>query len=148
MNKPLLTIIKPETKTELPLPFADAGIRAGFPSPAQDYMQEVIDLNKELIKHPASTFFARVNGDSMIDANVHDGDLLVIDKDMDPAHGLMAVCYIDGEFTLKFIKKEDDCIWLMPANNKYKPIKVTPDNEFIVWGIVRYIIHKPEQFNP
>lgn len=139
-----LVIHSIDTSLEVSLPFADGGVKAGFPSPAQDYMEGVIDLNKELIKHPASTFIARVVGDSMIDARVHDGDLLVIDKSLSPENGKMAVCYIDGEFTLKFINIEKDIVWLVPANNEFEPIKVTEGQELIIWGIVQYIISKPE----
>lgn len=76
----------------------------------------------------------------MIDANVHDGDILVIDKSLEPRNGDMAVCFIDGEFTIKYIKIEKNSIWLQPANENYKPIKVTIDNDFIIWGIVMYCI--------
>ncbi len=140
MKKKNIEIHQAEVSSELPLPYADGGIKAGFPSPAQDYMEQAIDLNKELIKHPASTFYGRVKGDSMIDANVHDGDILVIDKSLDPQNGDMAVCYIDGEFTIKYIKIEKDVIWLVPANEEYKPIKVTIENDFLIWGIVTYCI--------
>lgn len=137
-----IEIHKIDQSTLLPIPFADEGIRAGFPSPAQDYMQLAIDLNQELIHNPASTFYGRVVGDSMIDAQIYEGDLLVIDKSLEPRDGDLAVCFLDGEFTLKYIDIDDEVIWLRPANNQFKPIKVTPDNEFIVWGIVTYTIKK------
>lgn len=124
----------------LPLVFVDEGIKAGFPSPAQDYISQAIDLNKELIHHPASTFYGRVSGDSMKDAGLSDGDILVIDKSLEPRSGNMAVCFIDGEFTIKYIQIEKEVIWLIPANEKYKPIKVTADNDFLIWGIVTYSI--------
>ena len=130
-----------ETGRRLVLLYADEGIRAGFPSPAQDYMESGIDLNRELIDHPSSTFYGRVKGDSMIDAGVHDGDILVIDKSLEPRDGDMAVCYLDGEFTVKFIRIEKEAIWLVPANPHYAPIRVTADNEFIIWGVVTYFIH-------
>lgn len=137
-----LEIHKIDQLTSLPLPLADEGIRAGFPSPAQDYMQLSIDLNLELIQNPASTFYGRVVGDSMIDAQIYEGDLLVIDKSLEPRDGDMAVCFLDGEFTLKYIEIKKDIIWLKPANTNFNPIKVTSDNEFIVWGIVTYTIKK------
>lgn len=115
-------------------------LRAGFPSPAEDFSEVSIDLNVELIKHPASTFFCRVSGDSMQDMGINDGDLLVIDKSLEPQDGKVAVCYIDGDFTLKEIKIEKDCCWLIPANKDFSPIKVTADNEFLVWGIVTHAI--------
>lgn len=145
MTKPLLTIVPIDLTTNLPLPYADGGIKAGFPNIAQDYLEQAIDLNKELIKHPANTFYGRVSGDSMIDAGVSDGDILVIDKLVEPSNGDMAVCYIDGEFTLKYIKIELDVIWLVPANKEFQPIKVTSENDFLIWGIVQFVIHKPKR---
>lgn len=126
-------------KVELP------EIKAGFPSPAQDYIENIIDLNRELIKNPASTFFGRAKGNSMEGAGIYDGDILVIDKSLDPKDKDIAVCYIDGEFTLKriHIKKEGNkiiSIWLIPENKDYNPIEITPDNTFIIWGIVTYTI--------
>jgi len=142
MNKTNLEIYQSEYHLALALPYADEGIKAGFPSPAQDYLERSIDLNRELIKHPASTFYGRVKGDSMIDAHVHDGDILIIDKSLEPQNGDMAVCFIDGEFTLKYIEIEKEVIWLVPANSKYKSIKVTADNDFLIWGIVTYCIQR------
>lgn len=135
-----LHIYKVDVDSYIPLLYANEGIKAGFPSPAQDYISQVIDLNKELIKHPACTFYGRVSGDSMKDAGLTDGDILVIDKSIEPQTGDMAVCYIDGEFTIKYIRIESDVVWLIPANETYKPIKVTPENEFMIWGIVTYSI--------
>ena len=126
----------------LELPFAEGGIRAGFPSPAQDFIGESIDLNRDLISHAESTFYARAVGDSLKDANVYEGDILVVDKSLEPRDGDMAVCCVDGDFTLKFIEKHPDYLLLRPANAAYKPIKVLPDDYFMVWGIVTYIIHK------
>lgn len=129
----------------LSIPFADAGIRAGFPSPAQDYLEESIDLNKELIEHPAATFYGRVIGNSMIDAGVEEGDILVIDKSIEAQDGDMVVGYLDGEFTLKYLDlsmKEAGVIWLVPANKEFDRIKITKDNNFIVWGVVIYTIKK------
>lgn len=127
-------------ESELELPFVSSGISAGFPSPADDFIDTGIDLNKELIKNPYSTFYGRVRGDSMKDLGIHNGDLLVIDKSLEPQNGKIAVCYIDGEFTVKTIKIENDCCWLVPANENYKPIKVTAENDFVVWGIVINVI--------
>lgn len=145
------------------MPDDKPSVHAGFPSPAQDYMNSFIDLNKELVHHPAATFYARVVGDSMVDAGVEEGDVLVVDKSIEPQEGDMAVCFVDGEFALKFIsfKNPDGTpskpagrpgksysilphkkMWLLPANNKYKPIEVTESNDFTVWGIVTYVIKK------
>lgn len=127
---------------------AAEGIHAGFPSPAQDYMNKCIDLNRELVRHPAATFYGRVVGDSMIDAGVQEGDVLVIDKSLEPAEGDMAVCFLDGEFALKYVTFHDPAgrgeqgLWLLPANPKYRPIRVNEDSAFTVWGVVTYIIKK------
>lgn len=115
-------------------------VQAGFPSAALDFDCTPIDINTLLIKHPATTFFCNVKGDSMRDAGIHDGDLLIIDRSIRPQDGKIAVCYIDGEFTVKRLKVERDCVYLMPENANYKPIKVTEDNELIVWGIVTNVI--------
>ncbi len=117
-------------------------MKAGFPSPAADFAEDRIDINEELIKNPSTTFYARVNGNSMIDSDIHDGDILVIDKSLESENGKVAVCFIDGEFTLKRIKVDKDCLWLMPANIKFEPIKVTEENDFVVWGVVTYVIKK------
>lgn len=141
-----LEIYKADTQSELNLEYADSGIHAGFPSPAQDYAGETIDLNKDLIQHPASTFYGRVVGDSMQEEGITEGDILVIDKSIDPEDGDLAVCCLNGEFTLKRIKLDhiSQKLYLMPSNRKYSPIEVTPDNEFMVWGVVVYTI-KPNR---
>ena len=129
----------------LSIPFEDAGIRAGFPSPAQDYLEESLDLNKELIDHPAATFYGKVIGNSMIDAGIEEGDILVIDKSLEAQNGDMVVGYLDGEFTLKYLDlsmKESGVVWLVPANKEYDRIKITKENNFIIWGVVTYTIKK------
>lgn len=130
-----------DTTSALGLPLAD-NIRAGFPSPAEEYIELAFDLNKELVKHPSSTFYGRVRGNSMIDAGINEGDILVIDKSIYPSDGKKAICYIDGEFTLKTLNVNKNEIFLMPANPNFEPIRITPENEFMVWGIVTYVIHK------
>lgn len=142
MMKKQLEIHKIDLSTSLPLQYADEGIRAGFPSPAQDYLEQAIDLNKELIRHPASTFYGRVAGDSMRDEGIEEGDILVIDKSLELMDDDLAVCFIDGEFTVKRVRLEPDSAWLVPSNPNYPLIKVTPENDFIVWGIVTYTIKK------
>ncbi|MEI6696565.1 MAG: translesion error-prone DNA polymerase V autoproteolytic subunit [Bacteroidota bacterium] len=128
------------TETELKLTVVESGISAGFPSPADDFLDNSIDLNKELIKNPNATFYGRVKGDSMKDAGIHHGDLLIIDKSLRPMDGKIAVCYIDGEFTVKKIKIGKDCCWLIAANENYPPIRVTAENDFIIWGIVVHVV--------
>ena len=130
-----------EENTKLP-EMAQDGIHAGFPSPATDYMTQAIDLNKELVKHPAATFYGRVVGDSMVDAGVDEGDILVIDRALEAKDGDMAVCFVDGEFTLKYLKMENDGITLVPANPKYPQIRITEGVDFKMWGVVTYIIKK------
>ena len=137
-----LDLFMPDLTSVMSLPFADDGIKAGFPSPAQDMTSGAIDLNKELIHHPATTFYARVVGDSMVDAGLEDGDLLVIDKSLSPVEGDKVVAFIDGEFTIKYIRKGEDCYWLVPANEEYEPIRVTEENDFLIWGVVTYSIKK------
>lgn len=135
-------IHKIDISSTLPLQYADEGIRAGFPSPAQDYMEQAIDLNKEIVKHPASTFYGRVVGNSMSGEGIDDGDILVIDKSLELIDGDLAVCFINGEFTVKRVKLEKDFAWLVPSNPDYQPIKVTKDDEFTIWGIVTYTVKK------
>ena len=130
----------PSSKEKLLLPFVSAKVRAGFPSPADDFIETKISLDKELIKNKEATFYARVEGSSMIGANIHDGDLLVIDRSLEPCNNKIAVCFIDGEFTVKRLKIEKDHILLMPENEKFEPIKVTQENDFLIWGVVTYII--------
>lgn len=140
--KKQIELHKIDVSTSLPLKYADEGIRAGFPSPAQDYLEQAIDLNKEVIKHPASTFYGRVVGDSMRDEGIEEGDILIIDKSLELMDDDLAVCFIDGEFTVKRVRMETDAVWLVPSNPDYPLIKVTKDNNFIVWGIVTYTIKK------
>lgn len=130
----------PDFSTTLELPFMDVGISAGFPSPADDFLQLTIDLNAYLVKHRDTTFFAKVKGHSMKNAGIYDGDLLVIDKSLEPQDGKIAICQIDGEFTVKRIKKEKDVVWLIAENEDFQPIKVTADNELMIWGIVVHSI--------
>ncbi len=120
----------------------NSGISAGFPSPAGDFKQERISLDKELIKNKEATFFARVSGESMINAGLEDGDLIVIDRSLEPTNNKIAVCFIDGEFTVKRLLVKKNKIWLNPENANYKAIEVKEDNELIIWGIVTNVIKK------
>ena len=142
MKKEKLTILKPEKGNNLGQWLVEQGISAGFPSPADDFKEIRISLDKELVKNKSATFYARVSGESMVGAGLDDGDLLVIDRSLDPESGKIAVCFVDGEFTVKRIKKEEDRLYLMPENKKYKRIEIKEDNELIVWGIVTYVIKK------
>ena len=130
-----------DISTKLRLAYADDGIRAGFPSPAQDYITVTIELNSTLIQHPAATFYAKVVGDSMCGEGITAGDILIIDRSLEAEHGDLAGCCLDGEFTLKRLcLNRGDKIYLMPSNRKYKPIEVSKDNDFMVWGVVIYTI--------
>lgn len=135
-----IDIFTPDLSSHVALPFADQGIQAGFPSPAQDYISESIDLNHELIRHPAATFYGRVSGDSMIGDGIDPGDILVIDRSIEPSDGDLAVCCLDGDFTLKRISLRHGEVWLIPSNERFDPILVTPECRFEVWGVVTYTI--------
>lgn len=142
-KKPIgLKIYPVSTETELDLQLIEGGVSAGFPSPASDFLDQAIDLNKHLIKNPSTTFIAVTDGNSMKDAGITDKDLLIIDKSLRPTNGKIAVCVIDGEFTLKRLKVTREGIWLVPANNEFKPTKITEFNDFSIWGIVTYSIQK------
>jgi DNA polymerase V len=137
-----LKIYAVSTLTELELPLVESGISAGFPSPAADFLDAIIDLNKYLIKNPSTTFVAFTDGNSLIGAGINNKDLLIIDKSLEPTDGKIAVCIIDGEFTAKRLKVLDKEIWLMPENENFKPIKISEYNDFEIWGIVTFSIKK------
>ena len=141
-EKKILNLFVPKTDNGIGQWLAEEGISAGFPSPADDFKETRISLDKELVKNKEATFYARVSGDSMIEAGLDDGDLLVIDRSKDPLNGKIAVCLVDGEFTVKRIKKEKNRLYLMPENKKYKPIELKEGNELVIWGIVEYVIKK------
>jgi len=126
----------------LALPFACQGISCGFPSPADDYIEQAIDLNKVLIKDHESTFFGRVSGQSMINANIHQGDVVIIDRSLKPRNDCIALCLLNGEFTVKRLEISPTRIVLHPANPDYKSTLITPETDFSVWGVVTYVIHK------
>ncbi|MFL9831067.1 translesion error-prone DNA polymerase V autoproteolytic subunit [Flavobacterium sp. ST-87] len=137
-----LCFYKPNYKSEVRIPFIPDGVSAGFPSPAADFMENNIDLNKELSENPLATFYIKVKGNSMIDAGIEDQDVLIVDRSIEPRDNKIAICFIDGEFTVKRIKLQKDCLYLMPENSNYSPVKVSEENEFIIWGIVTYVIKK------
>ena len=137
-----ITLIDSEFSKELELQIAPE-LRAGFPSPAEEYLHDSLDFNRDLIKHPESTFYGRVIGDSMIDAGINDGDIAVIDKSREPHNGSIVVAYINNEFTIKYLDtthKEEGYIELRPANAKYKPIRIDEGDDFEVWGVVVFTI--------
>jgi len=141
-NKKTLTFFKPEDQSSLAIPYFDQGVSAGFPSPALDFMENKIDLNKALSENPLATFFIKVEGHSMIDAGINDKDVLVVDRSLEPENNKIAVCFIEGGFTVKRLKLKEDGLWLLPENSNYTPIKVTEENSFVIWGMVTYVIKK------
>jgi DNA polymerase V len=137
-----LTFFRPDFESDCKIPYINEGVSAGFPSPAADFMETNIDLNKELSENPLATFYIKVKGNSMIDAGINDKDVLVVDRSLEPQNNKIAICCIDGEFTVKRIQVEKDCLFLMPENSNYEPIKVTEENQLIIWGMVTYVIKK------
>ena len=138
--------IYPVTRVkDLKLPFFDIGIVAGFPIPLDnDEKSQDIEVLKMLCPYPESSYLIRVEGDSMIDAGIESGDIVIVDKsNRNPSESEVAVCEFNGEYTLKRFVKRNGCGWLVPANPDYPEIKVTPDDSFSIWGTVTYIIHKP-----
>ena len=137
-----LTFFTPKKTNSLGAILVNAGISAGFPSPADDFKEERLSLDDEFIKNKEATFFARVSGQSMIGAGLNDNDLLIIDRSIEPEHNKIAVCFLDGEFTVKRLKVSKEGIWLQPENPDYPIIKITSENDFIIWGIVTNVIKK------
>ena len=140
MSKKNLTFFKPDFENPTTLPYFEGGIKAGFPSPATDFEGTQISLDKVLVKNFEATFYAKADGTSMIGAGIDDGDIMVIDRSIEPTDGKIAVCCIDGEFTVKRIKIKKDGIYLMPENKTFQPIKIEEGNKLFVWGIVTYVI--------
>ena len=134
-------VFRPETGERQEMPFFTARISAGFPSPADDYMDRKLDLNEYLIKHPAATFFVRVEGESMIGAGIHSGDILIVDRALEPADHKIVIAVLNGELTVKRIKKTKGKLCLIPDNSAYQPIEVTPEMNLEVWGVVTHVIH-------
>lgn len=141
-KKQKLELLVPGKGSGIEIPYFEGGISAGFPSPADDFREDRISLDRELINDPDATFFARVNGDSMQGAGMDDGDLLVIDRSIEAYDGSIAVCFVEGEFTVKRIKKEKDKIFLMPENPKYEPIEISGDKILNIWGVVTNIVKR------
>jgi|TARA_B110000967_G_scaffold114006_1_gene116657 DNA polymerase V len=139
-NSQTLTFFSSEVHENSGAAFVDIGISAGFPSPAEDFVQERVSLDKILIKNQEATFFARVSGQSMIDAGINDKDLLVIDRSLEPINNKIAVCFIDGEFTVKRLRVDGAKVWLKPENPEYPIIEITEENDFLIWGVVTNVI--------
>ncbi len=129
-------------KDPLNLPFFSTVVQAGFPSPAEDYIEKMLDLNDLLVKHPIATFFVRVMGDSMREAGIQSEDILVVDRSLEPAHGKIIVAYLNGEFTVKRLSIVGKQTSLVAENPFYPPLEISEYDDFQVWGVVTYIIHK------
>lgn len=131
-----------EQRSRVELPLYLAAVQAGFPSPADDFIDKTLDLNEYLIRHPAATFFVRVAGDSMIGAGMHPGDILVVDRAIEPAGNRIVIAAVGGELTVKRIRAERGRLFLAPENPDYPAIEITEDTDFEIWGVVVSVIHK------
>ena len=138
-NLDLFSIIK---NTQINTPVFLDKISAGFPSPATDYMENKLDLNEYLIKHPAATFIVKTSGSSMIDADINSGDLLIVDRSLTPRNNNIVIASIFGDLTVKKIKKKDKSFFLVSANEDYPSIEIKEEMECFIWGVVTYIIHE------
>ncbi|WP_264520166.1 LexA family protein [Flavobacterium sp. N1994] len=138
--KKTISFFIPDRENSQKHSFISGGIKAGFPSPAADFDETKISLDNVLVKNHEATFYAKASGNSMIGAGIDDGDIMVIDRSLEPTNNKIAVCYIDGEFTVKRITITKEGVHLMPENKDFQPIKITEDNELIIWGIVTYVI--------
>jgi DNA polymerase V len=141
-SKEVVEIFKAEAAIALPLPIYLAQVQAGFPSPADSYLDRTLDLNTLLIHHPAATFFVKVTGDSMRNAGISSGDLLVVDRSLEAADNKIVIAIVNGEFTVKRLKIRDNKISLVPENPAYPILHLKEESDFQVWGVVTYVIHK------
>ena len=139
---PALEIMGFKLGPSLELPMLLSAVPAGFPSPAEDYIDQHLDLNDHVVRHPASTFFVRATGESMAGAHIQPGDILVVDRALEPANGRIVIAALDGELTVKRLRRRGERLYLEPANPTYSAIEITQDMDFEVWGVVTYIVHK------
>ena len=128
------------TQESIFCPLYSSRVQAGFPSPADDYIEDHLDLNQYLIKHPAATFFVRAEGESMVGANIHSGDLLIVDRSITPSHGKIVIAAIQGELTVKRLSQQAGKIQLLPENPKFAPIDITENSDLVIWGVVTHVI--------
>jgi DNA polymerase V len=135
-------VFSPQKRTKRSLPFYLSSIKAGFPSPADDYIERSLDLNEHLIKHPSSTFFVKVKGDSMVNAGIFSGDILIVDRSVQSYHNKIIVAIFNGEFTVKRFRKAGGKIFLIAENPDYPGIAVTEEMDFEIWGVVTNVIHQ------
>lgn len=132
-----------QNKPETLLPLFSSSVQAGFPSPADDYIERYLDLNTEFIRHPAATFFLRATGDSMKNAGIFAGDLLLVDRSLEPADGKIVIAAINGELTVKRLSKKNGKTRLLPENSDFKPIEISGEEDLIIWGVVTLVLHEP-----
>jgi len=133
-----------EKRTSRPIPLSSGTVQAGFPSPADDYAEKSIDLNEQLVRNPTSTFFVRARGDSMKDAGITSGDILVVDKSIPAANRHIVVAMLDGDFTVKRLRRRNNRVFLESGNQEFPPREITPDQELVIWGVVTFVIHQPK----
>ena len=131
-----------EANTSLAIPLAAASVQAGFPSPAEDHVERSLDLNEHLIRNPAATFFVTVRGESMRDAGIASGDLLVVDRSVRAADRRVVVAMLDGDFTVKRFRQQAGRVWLEAANDAFPPVELGEDRDLVIWGVVTYVIHQ------
>lgn len=141
MTTTVETISTPDFSTSYRLPVFLGRLPAGFPSPADDYIEGKLDLNRHLIKHPAATFFVRVTGNSMTGAGIHSGDLLIVDRSLEPTDGQVVVAVLDGELTVKRLQMRQGVTRLLAENSLYRPIEITEQQTIAIWGVVTNVIH-------
>ena len=137
-----LEFYSPEISNHRNLNMYSHRVPAGFPSPAEDFLEKRLDLNDYLIKNKSATFLIKVKGDSMVNAGIFDGDILIIDRSVEPTDNKIVLGIINGEFTVKRINTKGEKLLLMPENENFKTIEVTPEMDFQIWGVVTYAIHK------
>lgn len=138
----MLDLYTPHWDKLIPLPFAGMSVRAGFPSPADDYIEDRLDLNEHLVAHPNATFYVRVSGESMILAGIQDGDTLVVDRSLEARNEDVVVATLNGEFTVKRLVYRKSQPWLIPCNPVFSDIRLTEDMDSVIWGVVTSVIHK------
>lgn len=138
----MLTFYTPHRERALPLPLVATRVKAGFPSPADDYIEERLDLNEKLVEHPGATFFVRVSGESMLNAGIRDGDTLVVDRSLEARNDDIVIAVIDNEFTVKRLVYRAARPWLIPCNPEFSEIELSEDMDTIIWGVVTSVIHQ------
>lgn len=142
MEVKIVDIARVDADSCMSIPSFLSAVQAGFPSPAEDYIEKKLDINELVVQHPSATFFVRVEGDSMQDAGIHSGDILVVDRSLEAKNGKVVIAVLNGEFTVKRLKVDSEGIYLVPENPRFPAIKVGEESECTIWGVVSYVIHK------